>query len=84
MTDALCGSNAGVTPDHQELFTQGNITSPTLGSRTSALGMGVINCPLRARLSQLALNRVLDLIILLYGTPLQYSCLENPMNGGAW
>ena len=21
---------------------------------------------------------------LLYGTPLQYSCLENPMDGGAW
>ena len=20
----------------------------------------------------------------LYGTPLQYSCLENPMDGGAW
>ena len=19
-----------------------------------------------------------------YGTPLQYSCLENPMDGGAW
>ena len=23
-------------------------------------------------------------VIRLYGTPLQYSCLENPMDGGAW
>ena len=22
--------------------------------------------------------------MILYGTPLQYSCLENPMEGGAW
>ena len=23
-------------------------------------------------------------VIFIYGTPLQYSCLENPMDGGAW
>ena len=23
-------------------------------------------------------------LVLGYGTPLQYSCLENPMDGGAW
>ena len=25
-----------------------------------------------------------DLSSVINGTPLQYSCLENPMNGGAW
>ena len=23
-------------------------------------------------------------LMISYGTPLQYSCLENPMDGGAW
>ena len=30
-------------------------------------------------------HRIMELQILEdYGTPLQYSCLENPMDGGAW
>ena len=37
-------------------------------------------------LEQLDLARLLgeELLALLNGTPLQYSCLENPMDGGAW
>ena len=27
---------------------------------------------------------VVIVLIISYGTPLQYSCLENPMDGGAW
>ena len=26
----------------------------------------------------------IDTLMIVYGTPLQYSCLENPMDGGAW
>ena len=29
-------------------------------------------------------NLSLEPIATSYGTPLQYSCLENPMDGGAW
>ena len=29
-------------------------------------------------------NGIRDIIRTVYGTPLQYSCLENPMDGGAW
>ena len=27
---------------------------------------------------------IYELLIKGHGTPLQYSCLENPMDGGAW
>ena len=29
-------------------------------------------------------KKILKEILKIYGTPLQYSCLENPMDGGAW
>ena len=30
------------------------------------------------------LQILIFLLVILNGTPLQYSCLENPMDGGAW
>ena len=42
------------------------------------------------RIARLGVGRETDLVMVAYvngegnGTPLQYSCLENPMAGGAW
>ena len=30
------------------------------------------------------LVRAMDFTVVIYGTPLQNSCLENPVDGGAW
>ena len=48
----------------------------------------IFPCPLLSTL-KLAISDVVISFLELYllysnGTPLQYSCLENPMDGGAW
>ena len=45
--------------------------------------MGIIMVPI-LQIKKLRLKEFKTLPKVINGTPLQYSCLENPIDGGAW
>ena len=53
-----------------------------IGVFTSQGLMGVVVCT--SQMLTLELVHIVSVIREGNGTPLQYSCLENPMDGGAW
>ena len=55
--------------------------APGLPERSAALSLG---CSVEPSLRLLSSRTIIRRIYVGSGTPLQYSCLENPMDGGAW
>ena len=57
---------------------------PSMGSHRVGHDWSDLAAAAAAALGHLYLKQVPQVILMYLDTPLQYSCLENPMDGGAW
>ena len=78
-SDAPAGE--GPRAEEQRALTAEDSQAPGLPKRSAAL---LLVCSVEPSLRLLSSRTIIRHMYVGSGTPLQYSCLENPMDGGAW